>query len=287
MTDAQTLVHNLGGVWRNGRGQAPCPICQPERRRDQSALSVAASNGRLLLHCFKQNCSFVQIAEAAGAPLGEVQIDFDAQREHDRKQAEYAAAKLAKARNLWSASKPIAGTKAEAYLRGRGITVPLPPSLRFAPDLHHGPTMAWCCAMVADVQPTGGVHRTFFAKNGERVSKSPKLMLGPCAGGAVQLSEGTGSLFVTEGIETGLSVLQLMADRKPAVWAALSTSGIKGLSLPPTPGRLTIAPDGDVAGREAANTLAQRASGLGWKVSLLPAPDGRDWNDVLQAGGLT
>lgn len=285
MVDAQSLVHNLGGVWRNGRGQAPCPICQPERRRDQNALSVNFSNGRLLLHCFRSNCSFVQIAEAAGAPLGEVQIDFDAQREHDRKQAEYQAAKLAKARNLWDAAKPIGGTKAEAYLRGRGITVPLPPSLRFAPDLHHSPTMVWCCAMVADVQPTGGVHRTFFAKNGERVSKSPKLMLGPCAGGAVHLSEGTGPLVVAEGIETGLSVLQLMAERKPAVWAALSTSGIKGLSLPPTPGRLTIAPDGDAAGREAANTLAQRASSLGWKVSFLLAPEGRDWNDVLQAEG--
>lgn len=69
--------------------------------------------------------------------------------------------------------------------------------------------------------------------------------------------------------------------RPGTIWAALSTSGIRGLRLPPQPGGLTIAPDGDTAGREAANALAERAHGLGWQVSLLPAPDGRDWNDIL------
>ena len=49
--------------------------------------------------------------------------------------------------------------------------------------------------------------------------------------------------------------------------------------------RLTIAPDGDQAGREAASALAERASALGWQVSLLPAPEGLDWNDVLTMKG--
>ena len=282
--DAETLTRSLGGLWRNGRGQAPCPVCQPERRRDQNALSVSMGGGKLLLHCFKSRCSFVEIAEAAGAPLGSVQIDFEAQQKHEIKQAEYQAAKLKKARSLWERARPIEGTKAAAYLRGRGITIPLPGSLRFVPDLHHSPTVSWGCAMVADVQPTGGVHRTFFTKQGERVSKSPKLMLGPCNGGAVRLSEVGGPLYVTEGIETGLSVQQLMADRSPSVWAALSSSGIKGLQLPDTPGKLVIASDGDDAGAEAAQVLAQRAAGLGWTVSLLPAPQGHDWNDVLRKG---
>ena len=70
--------------------------------------------------------------------------------------------------------------------------------------------------------------------------------------------------------------------RTPAtVWAALSTSGIRSLHLPPIPGRLTIAADGDQPGREAAFALASRATALGWRVSLLPAPNGRDWNDIL------
>jgi hypothetical protein len=280
--NAETLTRDLGGLWRNGRGQAPCPVCQPERRRDQNALSITTGSGKLLLHCFKTRCSFTAIAEAAGAPLAEVQIDPAAQREHERKQAEYQAAKLAKARSLWERARPIEGTKAAAYLRGRGITIPLPGTLRFVPDLHHSPTTSWGCAMVADVQPTGGVHRTFFTKQGQRVSKSPKLMLGPCNGGAVRLSAGAGPLYVTEGIETGLSVLQLVADRSPSVWAALSSSGIKGLRLPDRPGELVIASDGDDAGSEAAQVLAQRAATLGWDVGLMPAPTGKDWNDVLR-----
>ena len=43
-----------------------------------------------------------------------------------------------------------------------------------------------------------------------------------------------------------------------------------------------VANDGDRAGREAAHALAQRADALGWRVSLMPAPEGQDWNDVLQ-----
>ncbi len=34
-----------------------------------------------------------------------------------------------------------------------------------------------------------------------------------------------------------------------------------------------------------ANKLAERADALGWAVSLLPAPQGRDWNDILQMNG--
>jgi len=55
-----------------------------------------------------------------------------------------------------------------------------------------------------------------------------------------------------------------------------------GLRLPARAGHLTIAPDGDDAGRKAAHQLAQRATALGWKVDLLTPPVGKDWNDVLR-----
>jgi len=90
---------------------------------------------------------------------------------------------------------------------------------------------------------------------------------------------------VAEGIETALSLASGLLGRPATVWAALSTSGIRGLHLPSQPGRLTISPDDDTAGREAANALAERAHALRWAVSLLPAPDGRDWNDILTMKG--
>ena len=94
-----------------------------------------------------------------------------------------------------------------------------------------------------------------------------------------------GPLVVAEGIETALSLASGLLRTPATIWAALSTSGIRGLNLSLTASRLTIAPDGDKPGREAANALAERAHALGWQVSLLPAPDGRDWNDILTKKG--
>lgn len=280
---AQDLTYKLGGVWRNGRGSAPCPVCQPERRKDQTALSVSESGGKLLLYCFKGGCGFKDIADAANVPASSTRIDPQAQREADQRRREYEENKLKQARGIWEASRPIERTKAEAYLRGRGITCSLPPSLRFAPDIFHGPSTSWCSAMVAQVT-TGGIHRTFFDKKGNRLNKSAKMMLGPCCGGAVVLSEAVGPLVVCEGIETGLSLLSGLLSGPATVWATLSTSGMKALRLPERPTSLIVATDGDDAGREAGHVLASRASSLGWKVSMMPAPDGQDWNDVLGAG---
>lgn len=61
--------------------------------------------------------------------------------------------------------------------------------------------------------------------------------------------------------------------RAATIWATLSTSGMRSLHLPLEPGRLTVASDGDTAGREAAHALAERAYAAGWAVSLLPAPE--------------
>ncbi len=284
MTDARTLTHGLGGEWRGQFGNAPCPVCQPERRPDQRALSLRCESGRLLAFCHKGGCEFRAIVEAAGFPPEALAVDPVAARQADAKRAAYEAEQLAKARRLWGQSKPINGTKGEAYLRARGITCPLPHSLRWAADAFHGPSGRWLSAMVADVS-TGGVHRTFFEKAGARISGTAKMMQGPCAGGAVALSEAQGQLVVCEGLETGLSLLCGLPRAPATIWAALSTSGIRGLCLPARPGRLTIAPDGDKAGHEAAHALATRAHGQGWKVSLLPAPSGRDWNDILAMNG--
>ena len=57
MTDAERITRALGGDWRHGQGLAPCPICQPEGRRDQRALSVSEKAGKLLLHCHKAGCA--------------------------------------------------------------------------------------------------------------------------------------------------------------------------------------------------------------------------------------
>lgn len=139
--------------------------------------------------------------------------------------------------------------------------------------------------MVALIEGVGGyaVHRTYLQEGGTTKAevKPNKAMLGATAGGAVRLTEAQGSLVVAEGIETALSLASGLLERPATIWAALSTSGMRGLRLPPTAGWLTIATDGDDAGRAAGYDLAERAHATGWTVSLLPAPDGSDWSDVL------
>ena len=108
-----------------------------------------------------------------------------------------------------------------------------------------------------------------------------KAMLGASAGGAVRLFGGPGPLVVAEGIETALSLSSGLLRATAQVWAALSTSGIRGLRLPAQPARLTIAPDGDTPGRDAAHAFAERADALGWRVSLLPAPTEITLRDMM------
>lgn len=284
--DAKTLTQILGGRWQRQYGTAPCPICQPQRRRDQTALTLAdGTNGRLLAHCKKTACAFQDILAAAGVTTG-VYIPLDpgtiSQRDLEAKAA--AEKKSRQAERCWNEALPIIGTAAERYLRGRGITCELPATLRYHPNCWHASGKRFL-AMVALIEGVGGyaVHRTYLRGDGTcKAEVQPnKAMLGAVAGGAVRLAEARGSLVVAEGIETALSLASGLLGQPATIWAALSTSGMRGLHLPSPPGRLTVATDGDDAGRAAGHDLAERAYALGWKVSLLPAPDGSDWCDVL------
>lgn len=286
MTDARTFTAALGGRWHGRYGTAPCPVCQRDRRRGQNALTLADGACGLLAHCKRAGCGFLDILAAAGVRSGEYTPPDPAtiaQREAEAK-AE-AQRKAEQARRLWREAQPIAGTVAEAYLRGRGITCPLSLSLRYHPEAWHGATARRWPALVALVEGGDGfaVHRTYLRSDGAgKADIDPaKAMLGGVSGGAVRLSHGPGRLVVAEGIETALSLLSGLLDGPATVCAALSTSGLRGLRLPPQPGRLTVAVDGDTPGREAGHALAERAHAMGWQVGTIDPGDGFDFNDIL------
>lgn len=290
MMDAKQITQALHGKWYRRYGSAPCPVCQAEGRKGQNALTLAdGDGGRLLAHCKKSGCTFRDILAAAGLAPGDYAapdpLESHARQAQDRAEAEKRAKQ---AHRLWQDARPVGGTLAETYLRGRGISCPLPETLRFLPECWH-PTAKRFPAMLARVDGGEGfaVHRTYLATDGrgKAVVEPDKLMLGRVSGGAVRLTEAHGPLVVAEGIETALSLACGLLGKPVTLWAALSTSGMRGLHLPPKPHRLTIAPDGDAPGKAAAHALAERAHALGWQVSLLPAPDGRDWNDILTMKG--
>ena len=288
--DARTLTFAIGGKWHGGYGSCPCPVCQPEGRADQTALTLRdASDGRLLADCKKSRCSFRDLAAALGLTSGSfAKPDPAEQARRDAERRAEAEKKAQIALAAWAEAKPICGTLAETYLRGRGITCPLPDTLRFHGSCWHksGKRLP---AMVALVEGSDlpAVHRTYLAEDGRgKAAVDPnKAMLGGVNGGAVRLASAPGPLVLAEGIETALSLCSGLLSGPATVWAALSTSGLHGLRLPRPVARLTIASDGDTPGRAAAHALAERATALGWRVSMLPAPDGRDWNDVLTLKG--
>ena len=192
---------------------------------------------------------------------------------------------------LWHDAGAACGTVVERYLQGRGISIAVPTTIRFARNLAHRPTHSRWPAMLAMVErqsPSGRVpvalHRTFLLPDAS--SKAPvepaKMALGPVGGGAVRLAEPGEILVVAEGLETALSVFQ---ETGLPTWAALSAGGIERLILPEMPlaSEVVIAADNDGAGLAAARRAADLWVPLGRRVRIaVPPQPGFDFNDLLQ-----
>jgi phage/plasmid primase-like uncharacterized protein len=196
-----------------------------------------------------------------------------------------AARRTTLARRVWDAARNASGTPVERYLAGRGITIPPPPSVRWAPSLRL-PDGTYAPATVARVDNLDGeligVHRTWLARGTEGIWRRwDRATLGCIAGGAVRLAAAAETLMIGEGIETALAAMQAMG--QPA-WAALSTSGMVALALPPIVRVVVILADHDRngAGERAARTAAQRwlAEGRRVRIAMPPEP-GTDFADML------
>lgn len=268
MTEAQRITAALDGKWYGRYGAACCPA---HGDRKPSLTLADGPSGRLLAHC-KSGCDFIAVLNALrglGIVAGDgaaPQTDPDELARYEAARSREAAKREQQARSVWDNSLPVAGSNAETYLRGRGISCDLPAKLRYLPECWH-PSAQHLPAMIAQVEGAErfAVHRTYLnAKGAGKANVSPsKAMLGQVGGGAVRLSEGADALAVAEGLESALSLLCGPLSGSVAVWATLSTSGMSGLRLPGRPGTLIVASDGDAAGQAAGAKLADRASALG------------------------
>ncbi|WP_144756147.1 DUF7146 domain-containing protein [Bartonella saheliensis] len=289
-TTAQKITCELSGVWHGRYGTARCPA------HDDQLPSLSLSNGhdgRLLLYCYA-GCSFREIIQALrriGLLGKQAFVDIDKAYNHTLSFSKQFSAdlkrvkqKAERAKAIWQQSQPIKDTLAETYLRMRGITCDLFPCLRFHDKCPH-PLGMMLPALVALIKGAGSfaIHRTFLQANGCKTDQKPaKAMLGSVMGGAVHLSQANPKhLVICEGIETGLSLLSGLILEPVNLWASLSTSGMMRVNLPPIKARLTIAMDGDDAGRKAGFNLAKRAYSQGFEVFMMQAPKGMDFNNVL------
>lgn len=228
------------------------------------------------------------------------------------------AAAVSWARRTWETCIAAEGTLAETYLTCRGIDVAvfgaMPRAIRFSAGLKDGESGRHWPAMVAAIQnDTGeliGVHRTFLAyapaekhpdlhaafcamagRKGQfshvvtkAPIKSPKKMLGMSKGGAIRLAPAGATLFIAEGIETALSVMQAMEG--PA-WAAMSLGNMGGIKLPPVVREVVLCADNDAKDPEAAEKILKQAADAYRRqdvsVRIARPHEGKDFNDMLMA----
>jgi hypothetical protein len=277
ITPVTALVAALNGKKVGNSWIARCPA--HDDREPSLSISVGVG-GEVLVHCHAGCTQDEVISELRVRGLWPQQpVQFQHCAERRRK---IPSAQLAMA--IWAAALQSKGTLVETYLRSRGLEVIPQSSLRFHPHLRH-PSGNYWPAMVALV--TGGkdkvplaIHRTFLAPNG--IGKAPvkpsKMMLGPCRGGVVRLSNPGEIVMIGEGIETCLAAMQASGN---TAWAALSTAGLRTLKLPENVRNVIVLVDGDDAGEFAAQDCAKRWKSEGRRVRLARPPKGMDFNDML------
>jgi putative DNA primase/helicase len=282
---AEAIVRALGGR-KVGQGwTARCPAHDDR----EPSLSIRDADGKVLVRCHAgcDQRDVIAALKARGLWDGKEHSALKRSRRREmlppRPDLDQVV-RSAVALSVWQSAIPADGTPVEAYLASRGLRCSLPPSLSFHGGLKHPSGGIWPCMVAlvtrgADDTPLA-IHRTFLARegHGKAAVEPAKMMLGPCRGGAVRLSEPGEVLMIGEGIETCLAAMQ--ATGHPA-WAALSTSGLRALDLPGCVHDVIVLADGDDPGETAARACALRWMRQGRRVRIARPPRGLDFNDVL------
>ncbi|NSY40643.1 toprim domain-containing protein [Leisingera sp. ANG59] len=203
--------------------------------------------------------------------------------------------RIARARKLFTAGKPVLGTLAATYLQGREITR-LGPALRYHPrvflrqgedDAEPPQRVPALLAKITDNRgQITGCARTYLdpSTGGLAAIESPKRILGQLHGHAIRFWSGSprSELIVGEGLENTLSIGTALPEFD---LASCLTATHLGLFVPP-PGikRIWIARDNDEAGGSESKRLRNQLESLGIACVDL-VPNMGDFNDDLQALG--
>ena len=214
-------------------------------------------------------------------------------RSHERRSPAPSGSPEA-ARRLIGMSQPITGTIVQAYLRERGITdLRGTGSLRFHPRCYyrpdeHSPTETWP-AMIAAVTDLDskitGAHRTWLdpRSRDKATDDTPRRAMGDLLANAVSYGIGGEVMAAGEGIETVLSLRQVLPDLP--MLAALSAAHLAAILFPDTLRRLYIVRDNDPAGDGARDSLIERANAVAIEAIVI-SPALSDFNEDLRTLGI-
>jgi putative DNA primase/helicase len=303
MIAAQEIVAALSGKWRGSYGMVKCVA---HADRTPSLRIRQGDTGVPLVHCFS-GCPPEAIITALSRLSLWPERDRKLPRARARATRTYAAptsaenhtsrtddelARMRAARDMWLTTIPAAGTILDTYWhQARGIEIAIPSVIRFGAAIPYGWNGAAMPAMVAKVQaPDGrfaGIHVTYLDPDGRRKASGvpkTKLIFGCVGLAAIRLSEADHHMAIGEGIETTASYMQSSG---LAGWAAMSTSGVRALGLPPLPlaCRVTLLGENDANGasRAAIDAATARMRLDGRMVETAwPSEEYNDFNDPFR-----
>jgi hypothetical protein len=287
--NARSIAHALGGRRATRIDDHSfltcCPVASHGRRRGDLHPSLQVTDGdrRLLVRCYA-DCDARDVLDelrrrgllerpTRSTPAKQAPPPRTADN-HERRQHEKAAW-------LWSQRRPIAGTIAETYLRGRHISCALPLTLAFLSPTKPGrhPAMIAAFAIPDETEPgvlgqprdVNAVHLTLLKPDGAGKAnvERPKLFIGSPGGRPIVLAPPNDllGLAITEGIEDALTAHQATG---LVVWAAGAAGFMPALAdkVPDYIEAITIYAHSDKAGRDGAHKLAQKLRARGIEIFL-------------------
>lgn len=285
MADAATIAKALHGT-RNGNGflcRCPAPSHGKGRGDRSPSLSVSdGDDGRLLFHCFSGCDSRDVLAELRRRGIMEGGNRSYVERKPRPKPIKIEPNPDALA--LWSKALQANETKAQTYLRARGLTGDVPPSLRFLPAYEHIAGRVYLPALIAALQAGDrrviGVQITMLDPRGDRKAqvRFPRKTIGAMHDGAVRLAAASDVLGLAEGIETGLSAMRLFG---VPTWCCLGAARMHSVAIPDSVQELHLFADGDEAGEAAIQRTAETHRRRRIIVHR-PLSPGQDFNDALR-----
>ncbi|MFJ6321939.1 MULTISPECIES: toprim domain-containing protein [unclassified Rhizobium] len=197
------------------------------------------------------------------------------------------------ARRLVRMSQPIHGTLVQAYLHERDIT-----DLRGTGNLHfhprcyyrqdeHSPTETWPAMIAAVTDLDGkiaGARRTWLdpRRRDKAPIDTPRRAMGDLLGNAVRFGTASDVMAAGEGIETVLSLRQVLPDMP--MLASLSATHLAAVLFPNTLRRFYIVRDNDPAGDGARDSPIERANAAGIEAIVI-SPELGDFNEDLRTLG--
>jgi len=275
------IITSLGGVWHGSYGTAACPCCQPERRRDQMALSICERGGTLLLRCHKSACTFKDITSLLGitTPLAPKRDDEKRLRENGA-----IGFNRVKAAYISECLMALAVDRQHEYTTAKGfpdLAVPtitvrdIQSVMRVPTPFRHLPNS---CSLV--IVPLRNSARKLTSIQLISPEGAKYFLAGGCVkGSALRIGAG-GRLVLCEGFATGLSISRCSAVSGLSVMVlccmnALNIKNVARILKNRSFQHVYAVADNDVSGTGMkAASFADR-----W---VMPPEPGDDFNDYEQ-----